>query len=243
MLARNILLWLFAFGISAAAAGPTSEPMERTRLYTQPDPASKGGIQGGVVRPETPLEQILAIPTANPESVYQGEISGTKRDHFLFKGLPMGKYDLIAIYDSDFYEGLKLDREQSTLTPEDLQKIDAIIQKSEPFFPRKIIHRVEGQTGRGNYSRCICTFFRDTGSNLLLEKFDGKSSRPDFRRTYKLVMLKDVGPGWQVVRARDLYPVWMNPSHALPKHHFSGQLTQIRVADEVKDLGKLDLSR
>jgi hypothetical protein len=243
MRARKTFLWLFVLGFFVAQASAAPEPPERTRLYTAPDPASPGGLQGSLIRPEAPLEQILALPTATPESVYQGEISGSRRDHFLFKGLPMGKYDLIAIYDADFYEGLRLEREQSTLTKDDLQKIDAIVQKSEPFFTRKIIHRVEGQTGRGNLARGLCTFFRDTGSNLVLEQFEGKSSRPDFRRTYKLVLLKDVGPGWQVVRARDLYPVWMKPDHALPQHHFSEQLTQIRVADEIKDLGNLDLSR
>ena len=47
-----------------------------------------------------------------------------------------------------------------------------------------------------------------------MEHFEGKSSRPDFRRTFKLVLLKDVGPGWQIARARDLYPVWVDPKRA-----------------------------
>ena len=57
------------------------------------------------------------------------------------------------------------------------------------------------------------------------------------------MLLKDVGPGWQIVRARDLYPVWVESRRRpLPEHHFSAALKQIRVADEVKDLGELDLS-
>ena len=236
------LLLLLVGGMFDTAAFAQNPP-ERTRLYTAPDPANPGGLKGRIAKPETPLEQILATPASNPELVYLGEISGPKKDSFLFKGLPVGKYDLIAIYDSAFYEGCKLSRDKSTLTPEDLKKIDDIIQKSEPFFTKKFIHRVEGETGHGNLARCICTFFRDKGSELLLETFNGASSRPDFRRTYKLVMLKDVGPGWQVVRARDLYPVWVNPKHGLPEHHFSAQLSEIRVADEVKDIGELDLSR
>lgn len=235
-------LWsLLVFGMLGAAA--CAQSPERTRLYTPPDPASPGGLKGRIIKPAAPIEQILATPTANPESVYLGEITGPKRDGFQFKGLPVGKYDLVAIYDNAFYEGLQLYRDKSTLTPDDLKKIEEIIQKSEPFFTKKFIHRVEGETGRGNMARCICTFFRDKGSELLMEKFEGASNRPDFRRTFKLVMLKDVGPGWQVVRARDLYPVWINPKHALPEHHFSAQLSQIRVADEVKDTGDLDLGR
>ena len=235
-------LLLLGFGMLGATAFAQNPP-ERTRLYTVPDPANPGGLKGRIIKPDAPLEQILATPAADPEKVYQGEISGPKKDSFSFKGLPVGKYDLVAIYDTAFYEGFQLNRSKSTLTPDDLKKIEDIIQKSEPFFTRKFIHRVEGETGHGNFARCICTFFRDKGSELLMETFNGASNRPDFRRTYKLVILKDVGPGWQVVRDRDLYPVWMNPKHALPTHHYSAQLLEIRVADEVKDIGDLDLSR
>lgn len=232
---------LFTIALSAVALA--ENPPERTRLYTKPDPANPGGLRGHITKPQLPIEEILAMPADDPEQVYEGEVAGEKRDTFQFKGLPVGKYDLIVIYPTAFYEGLQLDREASTLTPDDLKKIDASIQKSEPFFTRKFIHRLEGETGRGNGARCICTYYRDKGSELLMEQFEGKSSRPDFRRTFKLVLLKDVGPGWQIVRARDLYPVWVNPKSTLPEHHFSAALKQIRVADQIKDLGGLDLAR
>jgi len=217
-------------------------PPERTRLYTKPDPANPGGLRGHIAKPQLPIEQILALPADSIEEVYEGEVSGPKRDTFQFKGLPVGKYDLIVIYPSAFFEGLQLDRDASTLTPEDLKKIDASIQKSEPFFTKKVIHRLEGETGRANGARCIVTYYREKGSELLMEQFEGKSSRPDWRRTFKLVALKDVGPGWQIVRARDLFPVWVAPNSALPQHHFTPALKQIRVADQIKDLGELDLA-
>jgi hypothetical protein len=203
-------------------------------------------LKGRIANPDAPIEQILAVSAANIEAVYQGEVTAAKKNGFQFKGLPVGKYDLIVVFEKAFYEGFKLARGTSTsadtLTTDDRQRIDASIQKSEPFFPKKTIHRVEGETGQGNFARCVITYFRDKGSELLLEQFEGKSNRPDFRRTFKLVILKDVGPGWQIVRARDLYPVWMNPKAALPAHHFSARLSEIRVADEIKDLGELDLS-
>ena len=233
---------LCALAIFTAAA-VAQNPPERTRLYTKPDPANPGGLKGRIAEPALPIEEILAVPTEDVEQVYEGEITGPKRDTFQFKNLPAGKYDLVVIYPAAFYEGLQLDREPSALTPEDLKKIDATIQKSEPFFPKKFIHRVEGATGRASGARAICTYYRDKGSELLMETFEGKSSRPDFRRTFKLVLLKDVGPGWQIVRARDLYPVWVNPKSPLPEHHFSPTLKQLRVADEPKDLGDLDLTR
>lgn len=229
--------------LSCAMLCAAAEPLERTRLYTAPDAASPGGLKGHVAKPALPIEQILATPAADPEKVYQGEVSGPKRDVFQFKGLPVGKYDLVIIFENEFYEGLQLQREKSTLTPDDIAKINASIEKSEPYFPKKFVHRLEGETGRGNTARAICTYFRDKGSDLLLTQFEGGFNRPDFRRTFKLVLLKDVGPGWQITRARDLYPIWSAPKRPLPQHHFSAQLTSIRVADESKDLGELDLTR
>jgi hypothetical protein len=230
--------------LAAVFAGTTlaQNPPERTRLYTKTDPANAGGLKGHIAKPEIPVEEILALPTDNLEEVYEGQVTGPKRDTFEFKNLPVGKFDLIVIYPAAFYEGLQLNRDASTLTPEDLAKIDATVQKSEPYWTKKIVHRVEGETGRASGARAIITFARDKGSNLLMETYQGKSSRDDFRRTFKLVLFKDVGPGWQVVRARDLYPVWTDPKRALPEHHFSTALNQIRVADEVKDLGALDLT-
>ncbi len=237
MLPRLILV-----AIILAATAFAQEPPQRTRLYTKPDAANTGGIKGHITNPDLPIEQMLAVATDNVEEVYNGEVSGTKRDTFEFAHLPVGKYDLVVIYDSAFYEGLQLTRDASTLTDADIKGIDASIQKSEPFFLQKTVHRVGGVTGLDGEARCICTYLRAKGSALLMEHFNGQSSRPDFRRTYKLVVLKQVGPGWQIVRARDLYPVWMDPKHALPEHHFSAALNQIRVADEVKDLGDLDLT-
>ncbi|NQT92538.1 MAG: hypothetical protein HQ559_07240 [Lentisphaerae bacterium] len=213
-------------------------PQERSRLYTKPDPSAGGGIRGSVKRPPVPIAQILAIPPDEPRLVYEGSITGTLNRHFEFRGLPMRRYDLVVIYDDQFYEGLRLQREENTLTTEDRRKIDAIIQKSEPFFTKKIIHRLEGTTGRGNFARCICTFFRDRAA----EAYSGGAIQ-GYRRTFKLVILKDVGPGWQVVRTRDLYPLTVPKSGLRPKYHFSGGIQGVRVSDYVKELGDLDLGR
>ena len=235
-------LRFFLIAALLATTAFAQNPPERTRLYTKPDPANTGGLKGRIAKPESPIEEILAVSAENVEEVYEGAITGAKRDAFQFKNLPVGKYDLIVISAAAFYEGFQLNRDASTLTPDDLKKIDASIQKSEPFFPKKFIHRVEGTTGRGSVARCVVTYYRDKGSELLMETFNGNSNRPDFRRTFKLVMLKDVGPGWQIARARDLYPVWVDPKRPLPAHHFTAALKQIRVADEIKDLGELDLT-
>ena len=216
---------------------------ERTRLYKKPDPTNTGGLKGSIGSPALPIEEILAISAEDVEQVYEGEVSGAQRNQFQFGGLPIGKYDLLVVFASEFYEGLRLTQNANTLLPEDVTKIETTIQKSEPFFTKKILHRVEGETGRGQGARTICTYLREKESGLDAGTFEGKSSRPDFRRTFKLVLLKDVGPGWQIVRARDLYPVWMNPKATLPAHKFSTALQQLRVADQLKDLGVLQLSK
>lgn len=232
---------LFLFCLLGAAFG--QNPPERTRLYKKGDPANTGGLKGSIGSPPLPIEEVLAVSAEDVEQVYEGEVGGAQRNTFQFSGLPVGKYDLVVIFASEFYEGLRLNSEASTLSAEDLTKIDASIQKSEPFFTKKFIHRVEGDTGRGHGARALCTYLRDKGSELALEKFEGNSSRPDFRRTFKLVLLKEVGPGWQIARARDLYPVWMNPKGALPAHMFNAALHQLRVADQIKDIGALQLSK
>ena len=79
-------------------------------------------------------------------------------------------------------------------------------------------------------------------ADLLWEAYQGEYKRHDFRRTSKLILLKDVGVGWQVERTRDLYPCWVEPKFFLPTHHHTKALSRIRVADSIKDLGEIDLA-
>ena len=239
---RVLVAILLALAWAAVAEESASDPLiGRSRLYTDPDPSSPGGIQGRISRPSKPITQILAIPPDAPRLVYEGRIERSDRQGFRFDGLPMRKYDLVVIYENAFFEGLQLHRGESTLTDEDVRKIEATVQKSEPYFPAKIVHRLEGATGRGNYARGIYTYFQERKSDLLFNEYQGGWTRNDPRRTFKLVILKDVGPGWQIVRSRDLYPAWVTPGTLRPKHEFRKQLSRIRVADSVKDLGVIDL--
>ena len=63
------------------------------------------------------------------------------------------------------------------------------------------------------------------------------------RRAFKVVILKDVGPGWQVVRSRDIYPTWIDASKIVARHTYTRKLGRIRVTDHVKDLGKISLTK
>lgn len=224
----------------------TKELGERYRLYTPADASCNGGIKGKVVSPKLPLEQVLAIPPDDPTKVYMGTIGGENNSEFSFHGLPMGKYDLMIIYANSFYEGLELSREPNTLTKLDMEKINQTLQKSEKFWRVKTLNRIEGTTGRGNFCRGVVTMLKDA------EEFaepafgltvDAEGRKNKFRRTFKIFILKDVGPGWQVAKSRDLYPVWANPANAYPKHNFTEKLSKIRVTDYVKDLGDMNLTQ
>jgi hypothetical protein len=217
------------FALALALAGPVQA--ERDRLYTAPDPAASGGIRGEITGPRKPVRQILAIPADDPELVYMAALSGSDGHTFTLTGLPMRKYDLFVIFDDAYYEGLVLSREEDTLTAEDRQKITTTITKAEPYFKVKTIHRLQGTTGRSQFARGVVSYLRDRES----------TNGSDLRRTVKLVTFKDVGPGWQVVRARDLYPTWTTPAHARPVHHYDERLGQIRVTDQMKDIGGLNL--
>ena len=194
-------------------------------LYTTPDRDAAGGIQGHIAEPSLSIRQVLAIPRSRPEHVYAAELGGPNRQSFQFTGLPMDRYDLVVIYDNRFFEGLRLTRGESTLRPDEIAQIEDIIDRSEPFFPDKIIHRLEGQTGRGSEARAVTTFGRE-----------------GLRRTYKLVLLRQVGPGWQVERTREWLPIDLSDGGAIAsEHRFSEQLSGIRVTDQVRNLGTLHL--
>lgn len=229
-------------------AAPVTNPNipERTRLYTSPDPSAEGGIQGRIAFPRKPIEQILAMPPDEPKHVYLGSISGEDKQSFSFKNLPMAKYNLFVIYEDQFFEGLELSREPDTLTAKDREGITKIVMASDPFFNNKTIHRLEGTTGRGNFARCVVTQSRDQsapGEVVQGEGFGVTMDKSLGRRTYKLIWLKDVGVGWQVVQKRDLYPVTVLLKELKPKHNYSAKLSNIRVTNKVKDLGEIDFSK
>lgn len=217
----------------------SGNPPERYRLYTKPDPDAAGGIKALVVSPSAEIEAVFACPPDEPRLVYQGLVLGSQKQEFLFEGLPMRKYDIMVVYPKSMYEGFQLERNIDTLTALDKKKLKYTIDKAEPYFNKKIIYRMEGTTGRGNEARLIATYLRDRGSANSARG----GSQGGLRRTFKLVMLKDVGPGWQVVRARDLYPIWTTKDKVIATHHYSRALSNIRVTTSIKDLGNIRLTK
>lgn len=233
-------------GNSTKAGNPTQirkympPATQSTRLYTQPDPSARGGINGRIKEHKQLLFAVFAVPSDNPKLVYRGALSDDGNE-FSFAGLPVAKYDLMLVCPTRFYEGFKLTQEADSLTVKDRKMIEAIIMKSVPFFNVKKIHRCEGTTGRNNTAKCVLQEART------LPVMDQEGIlHPEYQvRSIKLACLEDVGTaGWQLVNTREIIRMEVGPDDVkgvLP-HVFLPALSQIRVVDEVKELGEIDLS-
>jgi len=211
-------------------------------LYTAPDPAAAGGIAGKIAVPVAPLVAVLATPSDDPARVYRGGVHVEEGRSFRFTGLPVGKYDLVVVFADAVYEGLTLNRgDVTTLTPTDRQSMEKILVGTEPFYNRKVIHRLEGLTGTmTGRARGFCTFVRTKSA---LGFIDGVRY-PEHRRSFKLVLFEDVGPGWQVAKTRELFVIQVPPNGSQDevRHVYRRVLGGIRVTDAVKELGELNLS-
>ena len=229
----------FVLAYSVTASGQVGQSKY---LYTKPDASAGGGIKGTITRPQMPITAVFALPPDEPRFVYKGTVTGGEGRDFVFAGLQAARYDLLLVFDNAFYEGLTLNRGDDTLTSEDQQLIRKIIMKSEPFFNRKEVHRMLGKTGKmTGKARCMCTFVRTKSA---MGFYDGKWY-PDHRRSFKLVLVEDVGPAWQVVKTREIYVTQIKPASGkdVIRHVYKPYLGRIRVTDKMKDLGKIDLSK
>lgn len=233
-LARLPLALLLA---GAAVGGTYTDTEQSSRLYTKPDPAATGGIRLHIAsRPGAP-SGVFAVSQLDQTKVYRAGVSGADAS---FTGLPVGKYDLVVVYDDAFFEGLTLHRAESTLTAGDEKLIEQIIKASVPFFDTKTVHRLAGQTGKDGIAACVLQDLRTRPVTL-----QDYSVRSDIQiRSLKLARLAFVGaPGWQLVATREIMRVEVGPDMqkgVLP-HRYVEALKGIRVADAVKDLGDVHL--
>jgi hypothetical protein len=222
-------------------AGEASGTVQSTRLYTPPDPGAHGGIRAQLLLPNQPLLDAFAMPTHDYLKVYRGQVTA-EGNGFHFSGLPVGKYDLMLLYEDSFYEGFTLSREPDTLTDQDRAAIKAVVTRSVPFFDTKQIHRSAGAAGRDGKARGVLQELR-TGKTLAQSADELTGSQI---RRCKLVLLQDVGKvGWQLVETRELARTEVAPAmrKGLLAHSYNPQLSGIRVTDAVKDLGPLNLKR
>ena len=223
-----------------AGAGEVTKTRQSNRLYTPSDPSAKGGIHGRVKGEQQLLCEAFAVPADNIKLVYRGVVSENGHE-FSFAGLPVAKYDLLLVSRSRFYEGFKLTPDADSLTARDRKMIEAIIMKSVPFFNLKKIHRCEGTIGSSGVARCVLQEARTLPVTL-----QNAVVRTDIQvRSIKLACLEDIGTtGWQLVNTREIIRMEVGPDDVkgiLP-HTYLPAVSQIRVVDEIKELGEIELS-
>jgi len=227
-----------------AKSGPTQvrkycpPATQSTRLYTPPDPSAKGGIHGRIKKQL--LRDAFAVSPDNPKLVYRGFVSADGTE-FSFQGLPVAKYDLLLIGKASFYEGFKLTPDADSLTKNDCSEIESIITKSVPFFNVKKIHRCQGTTGRNGAARCVLQEVR----TLPVTDQEGIVHTEYQVRSIRLACLENVGTaGWQLVTTREIIRMQMGADdlQGVMPHASLPALGQIRVMDETKELGEIDLA-
>ena len=232
---RLPLIAFMIFVFSADGSDQGLGPSTGKYLYTEPAPSAQGGIRGTIRRPARAIVEIFASPASNPKKLFRGTITGRDQQSFSFTGLPAAQYDLFVLHNNSCLEGLALSRDNDTLTGNDKLEIKRTIEKSEMFFEEKKIHRIEGQTGHGSQARAFVQYVRYRYS----VDYEGNAHNYP-RRSLKLVILKDVGPGWQIVRAREFDVRFFKKGGSF-SHKYSDKLNRIRVIDSVNELGNLDL--
>ncbi len=217
-------------------AGPYTQTEQSSRLYTPPDPSAKGGLRFQLTERSSPLAGVFAIPQLDQSRCYRAEIQGRNG---LFRGLPVGRYDLMVVYHDVFYENILLSRTPDTLTNSDRENIKTTIDKSVPFFNVKTIHRLEGQTGKGGKASLILQDLR----TLPVMLQDGSQRRDIQIRSLKLARMEEVHIGWQLVQTREIIRMEVGPD--MPKgvlpHRQVSSLGNIRITDTIRDIGTLEL--
>jgi hypothetical protein len=206
-------------------------------LYTSPAPAATGGLH--LVSP-VPLELAVAIPESNQEHVYRAGLGPEKLD-VTFSHLPVSMYDLLLVTRDHFYEGISLNRDENSLSDDDLKSIGEIFSRSIPFMNVKRTERVKGTPGDNGHAAALVQWMR-IGGRLLNQNGDLMAGHEI--RSLRLAFLADVGPGWQVTATRelvrtDVFPDM--PTGFLPVTYLDA-LNAIRVTDSIKDIGTINVA-
>ncbi len=235
---RTIGRLAFMAVAGVAAAGPVTGTKQSTRLYTAPDPSARGGISLRLPASAPALVAAVAVPALSREQAYLGRLAPDGRS-VEFTGLPTDRYDLLLVFDDWFAEGFLLSRDPNTLGENDRRAIRETVERSVPFFDTKVIHRCEGLGGRDGRAAAVLQEVRTRPITL-----QDASVRTDIQvRSLKLAFFEEVGPGWHLVRTRELLRQEVGPGQTkgVLRHVFAPSLQGVRVMDTTRDLGEIEL--
>lgn len=253
--------------INPGNMSPYTKTHVGARLYTRPSEEAPGGIEGRIVDAPSKVLGVICMPQKFPNISSLKLVEGgssrknagnvntdmtnecylatlTDDNRFQFHGLPYGKYDLFILCENCFYEGLKLNREEESLTEADKAAIKAKLIESNPFFNVKNQHRIEGQTGQFGRARVLEQEVR----TLPVTDQAARVHRNIQIRSIKLCLLDSVGGArtgthWDVKKTREIARQELGPpeTKGVIPGFFRKDLQGIRVTGKVKDVGIISL--
>ncbi|MDD5350095.1 MAG: hypothetical protein PHQ12_07775 [Chthoniobacteraceae bacterium] len=164
------------------------------RIYTAPDPAATGGLEGSVAEP---LSHAIAVERDRTR-VFLAALNadGTA---FRFEHLPVGKYDLVLFSRAGtVYEGLALG-DSPAFSAASAKHLEERVAASDGFFNRYRIHRT-GVSADGETALAFVERFR--ANNVL--KQSGEALGQMVRR-FEIAELTSASDDWQLTASRHLY--------------------------------------
>lgn len=226
--ARRLLLAAFLL----LAAGPLIPSLLAAgnpgRIYTAPDPASPGGIEG---RSPVPVTHALAVDRDRIH-VYRGKLSDGGRK-FSFEHLPVGKYDIVLVDEAKaIYEGVSLGGPTPALPANSMENLRKRVAAADAFFNRHQAHRI-GFEGDHCYAFVERLRDRDTMTQ-------GGAAMGNVTRL-EIIDFQQAQDDWQMTETRHIYREEepKKPGAPFMRHFHVSDLGNIRVVDSVKTLPPL----
>jgi hypothetical protein len=198
------------------------------RIYTVPDPAAKGGIEG---HSPVPVTHAFAVDHERVH-VYRGKLSDGGKA-FRFDNLPVGKYDIVLVDEGKIiWEGATLGEALPPPGEKSAANLAQRISLAEAFFNRHIVHRL-GLSGDHCYA--FVERLRDLDALTQVAGAIGNVSR------LEIIELQQAGDDWQMTDTRHLYREEepKKPGAPFMRHYYVSDLGNIRVIDTVKKLPDL----
>jgi hypothetical protein len=195
------------------------------RIYTAPDAAATGGIEG---HSPVPVTHALALDHERVH-VYRGKLSEGGKT-FTFSNLPVGKYDIVLVDEGKIiWEGVNLGEPLPPLSEKSSANLKQRIAVADAFFNSHLVHRL-GLLGDHSYAFVERLRDRDTltqGGAIM-----GNVSR------LEIIEFQQADDDWQMTETRHIYREEEPKKAGAPfmKHFYVSDLGNIRVVDTVKKL-------
>jgi len=223
-----LLMAILFFGSASAFA-------QAGRIYTKTNPEATGGIAG-----KAPSELIHAMAVERDRvRVFLADLSDGGKT-FRFEHLPIGKYDLVLVTkEGSVLEGLALGDSLDALSATSAANLKKRIELADTFFNRHCVHRAGLGTLDETGDAMVLAFVERLRPDNVLKQ-SGERLNQMIRRL-EIVELHQAIDDWQMVATRHLFregePIPNTPEFL--KHTRVPELGNIRVVNEVKDIGAI----